>query len=203
MPLPHAQPRDPVIGGASPAALVALAALTVAVTALTVLRFADTPATIPAYVWLVAVLAVQTAVDLRTRRLPREITNVGLVIGALLLTAAAIVNDEPERLWMMLIGAAITTLLLWLIHVLSGGDFGEGDVRLAPLLGLYLGWLNPTLVFVALLVAFVAGATVGAVLLATRRVQRDASLPFGPFLALGTMAAVLVGQTLFDLVLAR
>jgi leader peptidase (prepilin peptidase) / N-methyltransferase len=203
VPLPHAQPLDPVIGGVRPAALVALAALTVAVTALTVLRFADTPATIPAYVWLVTVLAVQTAVDLRTRRLPREITNVGLVIGALLLTVAAIVSDEPERIRMMLIGAAIATLVLWLIHVLSGGDLGEGDVRLAPLLGLYLGWLNPAFVFVALLFAFVAGAAVGVALLATRRVQRDASLPFGPFLALGTVLAVLVGQPFLDLVLAR
>jgi leader peptidase (prepilin peptidase)/N-methyltransferase len=187
------RPRDLVIGGAVTTVLVGLI----------VVRFADTPAAIPAYSWLMAVLVVQTAVDLRTRRLPREITYVGVAIGAPLLTIAALVLDEPERIWMMVLGAAMATATLWLAHVFSGDDFGEGDVRLAPLLGLYLGWLNPALVFVALLLSFVAGAAVGAALLATRRVQRDASLPFGPFLGLGTVVAVLVGQLLLDLVLAR
>lgn len=186
-------PRDLAVGSSLAAALVGLMAV----------RFADTPAAIPAFGWLTAVLVVQTAVDLRTQRLPREISNVGVAIGAPLLAIAALVVDEPERIWMMLIGAVIATVTLWLVHVLSGGDFGDGDVRLAPLLGLYLGWLNPALVFVALLFAFVAGATIGAALLATRRMQRDASLPFGPFLALGTVAAVLVGQPLLDLALAR
>lgn len=181
--------------------MAALAAVTAAVMVLMVFRFADTPAAIPAYVWLVAVLAVLTAVDLRTRRLPREITYVGIAVGTPLLIVAALVIDEPERLWMMLAGAAIATVVLGLAHVASRGDFGEGDVRLAPLLGLYLGWLNPALVAVALFVAFVAGAAVGAALLAGRRIQRDASLPFGPFLALGTVVAILVGQPFLDAVI--
>jgi leader peptidase (prepilin peptidase)/N-methyltransferase len=185
------RPRDLVVAGAVTAVLVGLMAV----------RFADMRAAIPAYAWLAAVLVVQTAVDLRTRRLPREITYVGVAFGAPLLAIAALVVDEPERIWMMIIGAVIATMTLWLVHVLGGGGFGEGDVRLAPLLGLYLGWLNPALVFVALLLAFVAGAAVGAVLLATRRLQRDASLPFGPFLSLGTLTAVLVGQPFLDLVL--
>jgi leader peptidase (prepilin peptidase)/N-methyltransferase len=187
------RPLDLVVGGV----------LTVALVAAMAARFTDTRAAIPAYAWLMVVLVVQTGVDLRTRRLPREITNVGLLVGAPLLVIAAAVIDEPERIWMMLLGALLATATLWLIHAISGGGFGEGDVRLAPLIGLYLGWLNPALVFVALLVAFAAGAAVGAVLVITRRMQRDASLPFGPFLALGTVLAVLVGQPLLDLVLAR
>lgn len=187
------RPRDLVVGGAVTTVLVVLM----------VVRFADTPVAIPAYGWLMAVLVVQTAVDLRTRRLPREISYAGIVVGAPLLVIAAVVADEPERIWMMVLGAAIATATLWLAHVSSGGNFGEGDVRLAPLLGLYLGWLNPALVFVALLLAFVAGAAVGALLLATRRVRPDASLPFGPFLSLGTMVAIVVGQPLLDLMLAR
>jgi leader peptidase (prepilin peptidase)/N-methyltransferase len=186
-------PLDLMVGGV----------LTVALVACMAMRFGDAPAAIAAYAWLTAVLVAQTAVDLRTRRLPREITNVGLVVGAPLLAIAAVVVDEPERIWMMLLGALTATAALWSMHALSGRGVGEGDVRLAPLLGLYLGWLNPALVFVALLIAFVAGALIGAVLLVTHRVQRDASLPFGPFLALGTVLAVLVGQPLLDLVLAR
>jgi leader peptidase (prepilin peptidase) / N-methyltransferase len=185
--------RDVVVGGGLAAVLAGSMEV----------RFADMPSAIPAYGWLTAVLVVQAVVDLRTRRLPREITNVGLVIGAPLLAGAAIAVDESERIGMMLVGALIATATLWLVHVLSGGNLGEGDVRLAPLVGLYLGWLNPALVFVALLFAFVAGAAVGALLLATRRMQRDESLPFGPFLALGTVVGVLVGQEFLDLVLAR
>ncbi len=168
-----------------------------------VVRFAGMPVAIAAYAVLMMVLVVQTWIDLRTRSLPREITYAGLAVGAPLLTIAALVVDEPRRIWMMLVGAAIALLVLWLVHVASRGGLGEGDVRLAPLLGLYLGWLGLAFVPVGLFFAFVAGATVGIVLLATRRFDRSDAIAFGPFLAIGTVAAILMGEQFLDLVLSR
>ncbi len=180
-----------------------LAAASVALVALMAIRFADMPIAIPAYAVLMVVLVVQTWIDLRTRRLPREITYAGLAIGAPLLVVAALVADEPRRIWAMLTGAALALAALWSIHAASRGGMGEGDVRLAPLLGMYLGWIGLALVPVGLLFAFVAGAVASAVLLATRRPDRRSTIAFGPFLAIGTVAAIMLGEPFLDLAVAR
>ncbi|HUS42140.1 MAG TPA: A24 family peptidase [Ilumatobacteraceae bacterium] len=166
-------------------------------------RFDDTRAAIPAYCILMSVLLAQTWIDLQTQRLPREITYTGIILGGLTLGVAAIVIDEPERIWMMALGAAIALAAMWLIYTLSKGGMGDGDVRLAPLLGMYLGWLNPGIVLPGLFFGFVAGAVVGVAMMATDRAGRRTAVPFGPFLALGTIVAIFVGQHFVDLVLAR
>ncbi|MEM9515853.1 MAG: prepilin peptidase [Actinomycetota bacterium] len=160
-------------------------------------------AALPAYCILAAVLVAQTWIDLHTQRLPREITYAGLVLGAPALTVAALVRDEPDRIWQMVLGAGIGLALMWTIYVASKGGMGDGDVRLAPLLGMYLGWLNPGLVPVGLFFGFLAGAIVGVALMARGEAGRRTAVPFGPFLALGTVAAILVGQPFIDWVLGR
>jgi leader peptidase (prepilin peptidase)/N-methyltransferase len=167
------------------------------------IRFEDLRAAIPAYCILMSVLLAQTWIDVKTRRLPREITYTGMLLGAIALTIAAIVIDEPERIWMMLLGAAIALATMWLIYVASKGGMGDGDVRLAPLLGMYLGWLNPGIVLPGLFFGFLAGAVVGVAMMAFDRAGRRTAVPFGPFLALGTVVAIFVGQHFVDLVLAR
>jgi leader peptidase (prepilin peptidase) / N-methyltransferase len=167
------------------------------------IRFDDTRAAIPAYCILMSVLIVQTGIDLKTKRLPREITYTGIALGAVALTVAAIVIEEPERIWMMALGAAIALVAMWLIYAVSRGGMGDGDVRLAPLLGMYLGWLNPGIVLPGLFFGFVAGAVVGVGMMALDRAGRRTAVPFGPFLALGTLVAIFVGQHFVDLVLAR
>ena len=176
---------------------------TAALFVLMAIRFDDTRAAIPAYCILMAVLVAQTWIDLHTQRLPREITYTGMVLGVVSLTIAAIVIDEPERIWMMFLGAVIALATMWLIYAVSRGGMGDGDVRLAPLLGLYLGWLNPGIVLPGLFFGFVAGAVVGVAMMAVSRAGRRTAVPFGPFLALGTVVAIFVGQPFVDLVLAR
>jgi leader peptidase (prepilin peptidase)/N-methyltransferase len=167
------------------------------------IRFDDMRAAIPAYCILMAVLVAQTWIDLHTKRLPREITYTGIAIGAPALAIAAIVLDEPERIWMMALGALIALATMWLIYRFSRGGMGDGDVRFAPLLGLYLGWLNPGIVLPGLFFGFLAGAVVGVAMMAIDRAGRRTAVPFGPFLALGCVVAIFVGQHFVDLVLAR
>jgi leader peptidase (prepilin peptidase)/N-methyltransferase len=176
---------------------------TAALFVLMAIRFDDTRAAIPAYCILMAVLVAQTWIDLHTQRLPREITYTGIVLGLISLAVAAIVIDEPERIWMMVLGAAIALVAMWLIYIISKGGMGDGDVRLAPLLGLYLGWINPGIVLPGLFFGFIAGAVVGVAMMALDRAGRRTAVPFGPFLALGTVVAIFVGQHFVDLVLAR
>ena len=184
---------EPIVIDVSTAALFVLMAI----------RFDDQRAALPAYWILMAVLVAQTWIDLHTRRLPREITYTGIVLGTITLSIAALILDEPGRIWMAGLGAVVALAVMWLIHHFSNGGMGDGDVRLAPLLGLYLGWLNPGIVLPGLFFGFVAGAIVGAVLMAGDRAGRRTALPFGPFLAVGTVVAIFVGQDFLDVVLAR
>ncbi|HRB05433.1 MAG TPA: A24 family peptidase, partial [Ilumatobacteraceae bacterium] len=116
---------------------------------------------------------------------------------------AALVEHTPERLWMMLLGAAISLALMGLIYVASRGGMGDGDVRLAPLLGAYLGWLNPGLAPVGLFFGFVTGAIAGMAVLIAKHGNRKTAVPFGPFLALGTVLAIFFGQRYIDFILVR
>jgi leader peptidase (prepilin peptidase)/N-methyltransferase len=166
-------------------------------------RFDDMRAAIPAYWILCATLVALTWIDLRTQRLPREITYTGIVLGSIALVVAALVLDEPERIWMAALGAGIALATMWLIYTFSRGGMGDGDVRLAPLLGLFLGWINPGIVLPGLFFGFLAGAVVGVAMMAGNRAGRRTALPFGPFLALGTIVGIFVGQHFVDIVLGR
>ena len=170
--------------------------------ALTAWEFGGTVTTI-AYCVLMAGLVALSWIDLKIKRLPREITYTTLAIGAPLLCVAAFVEDEPERIWQMVLGAAISLGVMLVIYAASRGGMGDGDVRLSPLLGAYLGWLNPGLSLVGLFFGFITGAIVSVVLLIAGRAGRKTALPFGPFLALGTVIAVFIGQDYVDFLLAR
>jgi leader peptidase (prepilin peptidase)/N-methyltransferase len=161
------------------------------------LRF-GADAVLPAFCILGAALVALVWIDLREFRLPREITYTALVLGSIALVVAALVNDEPERIWQAAFGAVLALAIMGGIYVLSRGGMGDGDVRLAPLLGLYLGYLNPGIVPVGLFFGFVLGAVIGVMAMAIGKGGRKTALPFGPFLAAGTVVAVFTGQWFID-----
>lgn len=161
------------------------------------LKFEDSFETI-AFCILAAGLLALSWIDLRTKRLPREITYVTLTLGAPFLVAGALVRDEPRRIWTMLIGAVLALAFMWLVHMVSRGGMGDGDVRLSPLLGAYLGWLGLPFVPVGLFLAFLFGSIVGVGAMVVGRAGRKTAVPFGPFLALGTLVAVFVGRAVID-----
>ena len=153
-----------------------------------------------AFCVLAAGLVALSWIDLRTKRLPRQITYAAAAIGVPLLCIAALVRHEPRRIGMMLVGAAVAFTFMLLVYLLSlrQGGMGDGDVRLSPLLGAYLGWLNPGIVAAGLFLGFLSGAVVGLIVIAVGRGDRKTAVPFGPFLALGTIAAVWAGQPMID-----
>jgi leader peptidase (prepilin peptidase)/N-methyltransferase len=78
---------------------------------------------------------------------------------------------------------------------------GFGDVKLAGVLGLYLGWLGWSEVIAGGFLGFLLGGVVGGALMAMHRAGRKSSLPFGPFMLLGAFVAILWGGALGDLYL--
>jgi leader peptidase (prepilin peptidase)/N-methyltransferase len=163
------------------------------------LRFGADPV-LPAFCILAAALVALVWIDLHEFRLPREITYTAFALSAVAIVVAALVDDEPERIWQAALGAGIALALMGGIYLVSRGGMGDGDVRLAPLLGLHLGYLNPGIVPIGLFFGFLIGAVVGVAMMATSKAGRKTALPFGPFLAAGTVLAVFIGQQCVDLI---
>jgi leader peptidase (prepilin peptidase)/N-methyltransferase len=87
-----------------------------------------------------------------------------------------------------------------IVYTASRGGLGDGDVRLSPLLGAYLGWLGLGYVPVGLFLGFLFGAVVGVAAMAIGTAGRKTAIPFGPFLAAGTIVAVFIGDWVIDVV---
>lgn len=152
-----------------------------------------------AFLVLAGALVVLSIIDLRTHRLPRQIIYVTAALGAPLLVAAALVDDRPARLGWAAVGATGAVAFFLLLYMGWKGAMGDGDVRLAGLLGLYLGWIGPMHVPVGLFLGFVVGAVVGVAAMARGAAGRRTMLPFGPFLAVGAVVTVVWGRDLIDL----
>jgi leader peptidase (prepilin peptidase)/N-methyltransferase len=126
-------------------------------------------------------------IDLDVRRLPNRIVLPSYPVGALLLVAAG--GDRPALLRGLAAMAVLFAGYFALASVRPGG-LGFGDVKLAGLLGLYLGWLGWAQVWLGTLTGFLLGGLAGAALLAARRASRGSALPFGPAMLAGALFAV-------------
>jgi leader peptidase (prepilin peptidase)/N-methyltransferase len=157
------------------------AALFVAVAA----RFGLDPA-LPAYLYLAAITVALAVIDLDVRRLPNAIVLPSYLIGLLLLLPAGDWWAAGRGLLAM---AALFALYAALTLLYPGG-MGFGDVKLAGLLGLYLGWLGWSPVLVGTFAGFVLGGLVGVALLLMRRATGKTAIPFGPSMLAGAMLAL-------------
>jgi leader peptidase (prepilin peptidase) / N-methyltransferase len=151
----------------------------------------DTLAGVALSVVFVLLLVPIALIDLEYRIIPNRITALGAVL-ALLIGTVLDPSGEPGR---VLAGAAAGGFLL-IAALLYPGGMGMGDVKLAAVMGLFLGGT----VAVAMLIALVAGVLVGALIIARKGAQvgRKTAIPFGPFLAVGALSALFVGPTLVD-----
>ena len=171
--------------------------LTSAVFAGMALRLAEDWA-LPAFLYLGAVCVALALIDLDTRKLPNVLTLPSYVVGAVLLGAAAFAEGEPWRLVRALIGMAILWSIYLLLRIINPKGMGYGDVKLAGVLGLYLGYLGWSSWTVGWLLGFFLGGIFGVVALAARRANRKTMVPYGPFMILGALLAVWWGQAIAD-----
>ena len=173
-------PRYPLVEALTGALLAAVAAV----------HFGDTPELVLGLV-LVGFLVPMALIDLDHQIIPNRLT-LPAAVTAIVLGTALDPSGEPERL---IAGVAAAAFLLTAALIKPGG-MGMGDVKLAGVMGFFLG----APVAVALMVGLVAGSIAGAVVVARKGVAagRKTKVPFGPFLALGGVVAVLAGAPLLD-----
>ena len=149
---------------------------------------------LPAYLVFFAALLTISVIDFQLQIIPNRIVYPAIFASVPLLALAALAEHDFSRLGRALIGAALAWLGLLIIHLISPGGMGFGDVRLAFLLGLFLGWLSYSHVLSGLFLGFLLGAVIGVVLVVLRIRARTDHVPFGPFLAAGAGLAVLIGD---------
>lgn len=131
-----------------------------------------------------------TLIDIDTHLLPRRIVYRTTALVMPLLIVCAFFDDAGSVLGMF-VGAFALWIVMRVLEVLARGGLGGGDVALAGLLGLYLGWLSYEAVVVGLITAFMVGGVFALLLLITRRANRSTRFAFGPFLIVGALVAVL------------
>ena len=159
------------------------------------LRFAPGGAWIPlvAAALFSFMLVAVFFIDLDHQIVPNAITYPGIVAGLLLAI-------PQGRLVPSVVVAAGAGALFLVIAVVSHGGMGGGDIKLAAMMGAFLSWPATA---VALLLAFMIGATAGVLLIAVKRRSRKDPIPFGPSLAAGGVIAVFAGDAILRWYLGR
>jgi leader peptidase (prepilin peptidase)/N-methyltransferase len=133
---------------------------------------------------------VSSAWDVKERRIPNAVTVPAFGLGLVAQFAAADGAGSPSPILLALAGAAV-----WGAFYLAcafGGAMGMGDVKLGAVLGLGLGPLGWGILGAGLALGLLAGGVHAAVVLGTAGGARDREIPYGPWMTLGALAAVLV-----------
>lgn len=153
---------------------------------------------LPAYLYLAAIAVALAMIDLDVHRLPNAIVLPSyVVVSLLLLVPALFLESWQDALRAALAGAVLFAFYFALVFAYPAG-MGFGDVKLAGVLGVYLGWLGWGVLLVGGFLGFLLGGVVGGALMAAGRVGRKSKVPFGPFMICGALLAILFGDRLFQ-----
>ncbi|UCE18353.1 MAG: prepilin peptidase [Gemmatimonadota bacterium] len=149
---------------------------------------------------LMAALLVITLIDLNQYIIPDRITIPGALVGLLCSPLNAQLGSGVKGVFASLIGFFIGGILFFLIALLGSAVFkkesmGGGDIKLAAMLGTFLGWKGALFSF---FLAFFSGALIGAIVLLVSSHRSNTRVPFGPFLALGAACYVFFGELILE-----
>lgn len=147
-----------------------------------------------AFLYFAAVAIALTLIDLDTHRLPDAIVLPSYVVAAGLFTVACLLGAPWESLLRAGIGMAGLYAFYFALRFIRPAGMGGGDVKLAGVVGLYLGWLSWDALVVGAVAAFALGGAFGILLIATRRASRRSGIPFGPWMIAGAVAGLLAGN---------
>lgn len=164
--------------------------LTAAAVALLFAKFGDQPESV-VFGFLALVGVALVLVDLAVQRLPDRLTLPAYPVLVTLLALTAIIEHDGGALGRALLGGLALATCYLVLALLSGGRLGGGDVKLAGLIGLALGWLGWDSLVTGAGLGFVLAAIVSLVLLAGRKVTRTTLISFGPYMLSGALLATL------------
>ncbi|MEW1957550.1 prepilin peptidase [Kineococcus sp. NPDC059986] len=147
---------------------------------------------LPAYLYLAAISVALSLIDLDVHRLPDAIVLPSYPVAVVLLAVASAGDGDWSRLLRAAVGGAALYLLYRVLAFLYPTGMGLGDVKLAGVLGLYLGWWGWDALVVGAFAAFVLGGVVTLPFLLVGRAGRKTRIPFGPFMLAAALLALAV-----------
>ena len=147
---------------------------------------------LPAYLYLASISVALAAIDLDVMRLPDKIVLPSYAVALVLIAPAVIADHSWSAAGRGLLAALVLYLGYFVLAVVPRG-MGGGDVKLAPQLGFYLGWLGWSSVAIGVFAGFLLGGLVGTALMALGRAGRRSRIPFGPYMLAGAFLAVFAG----------
>ncbi len=150
-----------------------------------------------AYLYLAAISVALALIDLDTRRLPNAIVMPAYLVGTVLLASSSVLAADFGSLLGAAVGCVALGVAYLLMAVISPGGMGFGDVKLAGVLGLFLGWLGWGPLAVGAIMAFLLGGIFGIILILARRGGRKTAIPFGPWMLLGAWIGIVAGEPIW------
>jgi leader peptidase (prepilin peptidase) / N-methyltransferase len=169
---------------------MAIETAAVAVTALLFARIGIHPA-VAAFAFLGVTGVALAQIDLAVQRLPDRLTLAGYPALLVLLALAAAVTGSWTAFGRALLGGMALGVSYLVLALISSGQLGGGDVKLAGLIGLALGWAGWRTLIAGAILGFLLAAVIGLAGLVVRRISRHSMISFGPFMLAGAMLAVL------------
>ncbi len=154
--------------------------------------------TLVAYLYLAAISVALAFIDIEHHRLPNSIVLPSYAVVAILLAGAGVVSGDYAELIRAGIGMAAMFVGYLALSVLWKGGMGFGDVKLAGVLGLYLGFVGWGALAVGALIAFFLGGAYGVALILMRKSNRKSGIPFGPWMVLGAWIGILFGDQIWS-----
>jgi leader peptidase (prepilin peptidase) / N-methyltransferase len=147
-----------------------------------------------AYLWLAAVGVVLLVVDAERQLLPDRLTLPSYPAGVVLLGVAALAAGDWHPLLRAVLAGVALFSLFFLLAFISPRSLGFGDVKLAGVLALFLGYQGWGVVLLGFVGGFALGALAATVLLLARRVGWKSDLAFGPSLIAAAVVAASIGH---------
>jgi leader peptidase (prepilin peptidase) / N-methyltransferase len=163
----------------------------------------DQLAALPALLFFAALGIALSAIDLDVRRLPNVLVLPAFPVLASLLALAVALQDDWPAFVRAVLGAVALFGFFFLLALVYPSGMGFGDVKLAGVIGLVLGYLSWGAVVVGAFAGFFLGAVIGVAVMASAGGGRKTALPFGPFMVLGALAALWIADPVVDLLLRR
>jgi len=147
------------------------------------------------YIILSSALIIIAFIDLQEQIIPDIISLPGIVVGLILSFIVPYISFINSALG-ALVGGGIILIIAWVGSIIFKKEaMGGGDVKLTAMIGAFLGWRYT---IISLFLGFFLGALTGIVLIMTKIKKREDDIPFGPFIALGSIITLLWGEKIIS-----
>ncbi len=149
-----------------------------------------------AFLYFAAISVALTLIDLDNHRLPNQIVLPSYAIALALFAFASALGAGWTHFVGALVGMALLFAFYFLLRLIRPDGMGGGDVKLAGVVGIHLGWLGWTSLAVGAMAAFLLGGAFGLALMAGRRADGRTRIPFGPWMLAGAWLGIVLGPLL-------